>query len=1072
MTATADAAGIRGPAVFDRALGIRISISRETVIYAVIFAAAIALRFWDLGSRSLHHDESIHAQWSWGLLQGSYRHDPVFHGPLYYHVQGLVFLIFGASDYTARVSAAVFGSVLVALPLLLRKRLGPVGTIAAVSLIAFSPTIVYYSRFFREDIYMAVFTMVMAASMWRYFTEGRERWLIVFALAFAASMATKEATYLTVAVFLVYIDLYFSAQLATATLRAREMDSAWRRVLLTVGLAIPASVIAALWPFLGSLRRRMSWPELPRSGDMLVLLGTLTVPLLTPVLRGPLESFGVVAEKRLVCQSYWDDDLKRVVARGSHPARDALAVGGLFAITLSAAAFVGLQWKARTWAIAVGAGALLYLTLMTSLWTNLEGLCSGPWSSLDYWLSQQGERRGEQPWFYYYMLMPAYEFLPLVIAIGGIWWSTIKGDAFSRFLWVWMVGTWVALSMAGEKMPWLNVHIALPAAVLAAWTIARAFRAWQPMPPPGRVAPTLASLALVAMGAFALIVFLPGGAGWNAARVALVLAAVGIIAFAVMPHGRRAIGAAVAVAVLGALGLFTVRTMLMASFERGDVPKDLLIYTQSSPDIPVLARQIDQLGAATGKGLDLPIALDSTDSFAWPWAWYLRDYRAVTYTDFANGVPTGDFAVMLVNQSNASRVLDALQQAGDTRFGNPVPYPHRWWFDESRYREPMTGTVDGQRQILGPWDGVHEVGPVQLPSGIPNMAAWKRIGSGIFGGEWLPEWFDYWRDHDPGIAPGSVDAVAYFPANFDRQAGLLTARAVTLPGPTVDTAGRPAFGGIGALPGQFFSPVDIESDSAGNLYVIDRATRKLQKFDQAGNFLAAVDIRVNPADRNEGAEPWGLAIAPNGNVIVADTFGWRVRIFDRDLQAIGGFGNPPTPNTVPGPYDLFGPRDVGIDAQGNLWVTDTGNARIVIYSSTGEYIRELGTRGSGPGQFNEPVGINIAGDGAVFVADMYNLRVAILNPDGSYRGEFEVEGWGGTDVKDKPYLRALRDGRVAVSLPSQNEVRVYDQAGTVTQVIAPADDPLNRPYGIIETADGTLWIAEGGSGRVRQFPLD
>ena len=95
-------------APFERVLSTRIALNGEVALYVAVLAAAFALRFWDLGGRALHHDESIHAQWSWSLIQGSYRHSPIFHGPLYYHLQGLVFLLFGATDYTSRVSAAMF----------------------------------------------------------------------------------------------------------------------------------------------------------------------------------------------------------------------------------------------------------------------------------------------------------------------------------------------------------------------------------------------------------------------------------------------------------------------------------------------------------------------------------------------------------------------------------------------------------------------------------------------------------------------------------------------------------------------------------------------------------------------------------------------------------------------------------------------------------------------------------------------------------------------------------------------------------------------------------------------------
>ncbi|MBK6662972.1 MAG: hypothetical protein IPG47_09555 [Thermoflexaceae bacterium] len=74
-------------------------------------------------------------------------------------------------------------------------------------------------------------------------------------------------------------------------------------------------------------------------------------------------------------------------------------------------------------------------------------------------------------------------------------------------------------------------------------------------------------------------------------------------------------------------------------------------------------------------------------------------------------------------------------------------------------------------------------------------------------------------------------------------------------------------------------------------------------------------------------------------------------------------------------------------------------------------------------------------------------------------------------MDDKPYLRVLRDGRIAVSLPSLNTVRIYDASGAVKGTVTTEQDPLSRPYGMVETLDGKLWIVEGGIGRVRQFPI-
>ena len=1027
----------------------RLRVTPEVAFYVVLFALAAALRFWDLGARALHHDESIHAQWSWDLLRGGYRHNPIFHGPLYYHVQAAAFFLFGASDFTSRLTAAAFGTGLVALPLLLRRRLGQRGTMAAVAFIAFSPTLVYFSRFFREDIYLAVFTLLMVVAMWRYIGAGGERWLVLFALALAAAHATKEATYLLVAIFLLYLNGLLAWELARDALAARRLRSAVRHWTLAASLFVYAWAIAALWPWLERLRRAAGWERMPRSGDVLVLLGTLTVPLLAPVLKEPFESgvpvvrdlpglAGVPLLGRGVVDPGQLDWPAVCQAAGAAARENALLLGGLFLLLVGACASIGLAWRPRTWSLAAGGAALLYTTLMTSLWTNLGGLCSGPWGSLDYWISQHDVRRGNQPWFYYDMLMPAYEFLTLSLALVGVWWALARGSAFSRFLVFWIVGVWAALSWAGEKMPWLNVHIALPVALLAAWTVERAWVRAGPLDA-GR-ASRLLSLALLAGGVAAVLVYAPGGTLWAALRLAVLLLAAGFLFPLLRGFSRRAAMLFVVTALVGALALPSIRTMVSVTFERGDVPKDLLIYTQTSPSIPDLMGDITALAAATGQGYDLPIAVDTTDSFAWPWAWYLRDYRRVSYVDFSAGPPEGEFAVMLVNERNVSRLTEAYGSRME-EYAPPERYPHRWWFPET-YK-------------------------TALPSGPWSLETWQRLWDGITKEGWLADWYRFWRDHEPPAALGSVDGFAFFPANFDRSRDVISVQPLPPAEPTTDAEGRPMFGGLGTGPGRFLSPVDVARDGEGNLYVVDRVRKTLSKFTPEGRFVAEVVV----AAEGEPSEPWGVTVAPTGEVVVADTFGWKVRIFSSDLRPLRAFGEVPS-GEPPGPFELYGPRDVVVDGEGRLWVTDTGHDRILVYSLRGEHLMTIGSEGAALGSFDEPVGLALGPDGNVYVADMYNARVQVLSPDGVALREFAVPGWGGVDALDKPYLTVLADGRVAVSLPSRNEVAIYSPDGELLETIAPDREPLGRPYGVVEGADGRLWVVEGENARLRAFDVD
>ena len=77
-------------------------------------------------------------------------------------------------------------------------------------------------------------------------------------------------------------------------------------------------------------------------------------------------------------------------------------------------------------------------------------------------------------------------------------------------------------------------------------------------------------------------------------------------------------------------------------------------------------------------------------------------------------------------------------------------------------------------------------------------------------------------------------------------------------------------------------------------------------------------------------------------------------------------------------------------------------------------------------------------------------------------------------MTDKPYLRALSDGSVAVGLPGGgNQVAyLHDCSGELIGTIGgDPTDPIARPYGLVETADGKIWVVEGGSTRVRQFDI-
>jgi hypothetical protein len=75
---------------------------------------------------------------------------------------------------------------------------------------------------------------------------------------------------------------------------------------------------------------------------------------------------------------------------------------------------------------------------------------------------------------------------------------------------------------------------------------------------------------------------------------------------------------------------------------------------------------------------------------------------------------------------------------------------------------------------------------------------------------------------------------------------------------------------------------------------------------------------------------------------------------------------------------------VGFDDAGNLYVLDRDNGRIVVFDASGEYIRTIGSKGQGPGEFTFPIGLAVFADGGLAVMDLGNSAISLFGPDGEY----------------------------------------------------------------------------------------
>jgi uncharacterized protein (TIGR03663 family) len=166
--------------------------------YVGLVLVAFLLRLLFLGDKPMHHDESQDAYFSWLLYSGhGYAYDPILHGPLRFYLMGLTYLLFGVSDFTARVAPALFGTALVALPYFLRRQIGSIAAFGAAVLLCLSPAYLYFSRFAREDIYVAAITLGLLVAVFLFLDQPRRWHPAVILGLLAASFATKETTFIT-----------------------------------------------------------------------------------------------------------------------------------------------------------------------------------------------------------------------------------------------------------------------------------------------------------------------------------------------------------------------------------------------------------------------------------------------------------------------------------------------------------------------------------------------------------------------------------------------------------------------------------------------------------------------------------------------------------------------------------------------------------------------------------------------------------------------------------------------------------------------------------------------------------
>ncbi len=1325
--------GTRKDSWLDRPLLALMSLDWEKALYTLFFALAVLSRLWDLGVRVMSHDETVHIQWSWYLFRGQgYAHTPLSHGPFLFHATALSYYLFGDSDFSARLTVAILGIVLVLLPYTLRRWLGRGGALVASFLFLISPSLLYYSRYIRHDIPVIVWFLISLVAVFRYLEQGRhpessqgphseltpgqspevvyrdrsgfrERtpWLVVLAASLSLMFATKEVAFIYVAITGLFLVLLFLVRLGAPSWK----DAAWeiwsKRLLwiatglllisaLAIGLsgfvddtsssetarAVPSidealaaepasgSTGSAVSDFLGLIAR---WGAVSALGVLIAYVGLLAlgspshrrivlsivgvVTVIAVAVGLLLFSLNLVelfpiqfrecgqapvpgtqpgqmscteTDCKLIqgrCQrpipviagdnvAEFDETGTRIAIQlsrpemlivgllisiitvstggsayavlkrhtpfqaGERPAWDLILVIGSFTfaflspfainglsgivsrlffdinasfsaldyseagllrsagfvfIFLAVAIAAGLWWDWRRWLPAAMVFWVIFVVLFTTVFTNGNGLASGSVGSLSYWLEQQDVERGGQPWYYYALLVPLYEFLPLLGFFAAVLYVLFRGfknrlgekidqspaskdesqlssqgqsttpaplsleATFVVFLLMWTLLTWLAYSAAGEKMPWLTTHFAVPLALTTAWVVGKLISGvdWRStLQRGGWILALIAPVSLAALvQTFSPWLTAPASSrpfsGYGLGQLnttmqflsaLLVLSAsVGIMYWVWKRIGTSGFGRTLGLLAFGVLAVLTIRTAWIFSFVNYDYASEFLVYAHSTPDVREVMEQIEDISRRTSGDLSLDIGYTADGSY--PFIWYLRNYPNATQLPNPPSRPDLDKSVIIAGDKEWSGIEPYLGENYVCNQLNFLWWPMQDYFNLTWERIRYALTNPEMRTAL--WDIIFRRDYRKYE---------QTTGKTVRLSEWpLRDSFRFClrRDLITQVWSESAGPVAVLPElpggapAFPDYSGLEKAAAAQL---VVST--------LGAY-GNFNGPHDIAIDADGFIYVADSNNHRVVKLSPEGTVAdtwdstwwhglqswkpGCLDAADSPLALGDGefCEPWGVSVGPDNRIYVADTWNHRIQVFTTEgefLGKVGTFGQSGSAVSS-APAQFYGPRDVAVDGDGYIYITDTGNKRVQVFDSDLEYVRSFGGPGIIEGRLEEPVGLTFGPDGLLYIADTWNNRIQVLTTEGAFVRQWPVVGWDSQSVVNKPYLATDSAGRVYMSDPEGVRLFIFDAEGTPVAVLGgPGTNLFELPTGVVLDSQDQIWISDAASQRLLQLP--